>query len=1022
MHRVKFADIHTNKVIFVSMKMNRIITACLCCLLLLPAIVKASPKKEKDSYSVARKHWVDSVYDKLAFDERIGQLFMAAAYSGTSAYNEELITKLINAHQLGGLIFMQGGPIRQALLTNKYQRMANVPLLISMDAEWGLGMRLDSVRNFPRQMMLGATRDTALVYKMGAAIAQQCRRMGVHIDFAPDVDVNNNPANPVINSRSFGENKYLVAQLAKAFMRGLQKFGVIACAKHFPGHGDTNADSHNELPLIPKTLAQLDTLELYPFKQLIAAGVKSVMIGHLQVPALDTAAHVATSISRNATTVLLKERLGFNGLVFTDALRMQGVAKYFPGGEADLRAFEAGADILLIPEDVPAAITKIHNAIDSGRIPMTMLETSVKKILAAKYDAGLHTWKDIDTTNITADLNQAIDEIRLATAKEAITLIRDDNQVLNKLNDNMSVSYVGINASKSTVLYEGLKDKFSGMKADWLPKGSTADDMQKVLKNIAYTDAVIVAIHRLNLAPGGNYGLSDDVLSFLQQVACKPNTMIVLMGNAYATQYFCGAPSVMVGYEDDSVTHVVMADMLMKKLKPRGKMPVTACVDGRSICPAPVPTKKPEVVKETPKDLVKVLYPTDAGVVDATALEKLDMFLQRCIADGAFPGCRLLAAKDGKVFFDKGFGYMTYQKEKPIDTNTLYDMASCTKMLATNIAIMKLYEEGKVGLDKTLGDYLPMVRGTDKAELKIRDILCHQAGLKSWIPFYKETLNEKGKPKKGLYKKKKTKDNRIEVTESLFLENDYRDTIWSRILKSSLDNKGKSVYSDLDFLFLGAVVEQVTGQTLDKYVDEQFYKPLGLKHTVFNPLRKFTLLDVAPTEMDFNFRQEMVHGYVHDPGAAMLGGVAGHAGLFTTAHDAAVIIQMLLNKGTYGGKQYFKPATVELFTAYQSALNHRGLGFDKPATDADDGGPAGARTSGQAFGHQGFTGTCVWADPATGIVFIFQSNRVCPTADNSKINKMNVRTMAQDYIYESLGIPVNHTREALYKTQTANKK
>ena len=1021
MKLLKLTDIHTNKIIFVSMKLNRIITACLCCLLL-PAIVKATPKKEKDSYTVARKHWVDSVYDKLTYEERIGQLFMVAAYSGTKNYNDEQISKLISAHQIGGLIFMQGGPIRQALLTNKYQRMANVPLLISMDAEWGLGMRLDSVRNFPRQMMLGATRDTALVYKMGAAIAAQCRRLGVHIDFAPDVDVNNNPANPVINSRSFGENKFWVASLAKAFMRGLQKFGVIACAKHFPGHGDTNADSHNELPLIPKSLAQLDTLELYPFRQLIAAGVKSVMVGHLEVPALDTTPHVATSLSKAAITGLLKDKMGFNGLVITDALRMQGVAKYFPGGEADLRAFEAGSDILLFSEDVPVSLARIKGAIDSGRIPMIMLETSVKKILAAKYDVGLHTWKDIDTTNITADLNKDIDDVRTSAAREAITLVKDDNQVLNKLNENMSVIYVGINADKTTVLYEGLKDKFMGMKAEWLPKGSSADDMQKVLKNIAYTDAVVVAIHKVNLAPAGNYGLSDETLAFLQQVACRPNVMMVLMGNAYVTQYFCGAPSVLVGYEDDSLTEVVMTDVLLKKLKPRGKMPVTACVDGKSICPAPVPTKKPEIVKETPKDLVKVMYPTDAGVVDASALEKLDMFLQRCIADGAFPGCRLLAAKDGKVFFDKAFGYMTYQKEKPIDTSTLYDMASCTKMLATNIAIMKLYEEGKVGLDKTLGDYLPIVKGTDKADLKIRDVLCHQAGMKSWIPFYKETLNEKGRPQKGIYHKKKSKDYSVEVTESLFMENDYKDTIWSRILKSPLDNKGKSVYSDLDFIFLGAVVEQVTGQTLDKYVDEKFYKPLGLKHTLFNPLQKFTLLDVAPTEMDFNFRQEMVHGYVHDPGAAMLGGVAGHAGLFTTAHDAAVIFQMLLNKGTYGGRQYFKPATVELFTAYQSALNHRGLGFDKPATDPDDGGPAGARTSAQAFGHQGFTGTCVWADPATGIVFIFQSNRVCPTADNSKINKLNVRTMAQDYIYESLGIPVNHNREALYKTQTANKK
>ncbi len=1009
-----------NRIIFVSMSISKLSAFLISCLLFISTIVSATPKKEHAD--AAKKHWIDSVYNALNEEEKIGQLFMVAAYSGGKNLNEEAVTKMINAHQIGGLIFMQGGPIRQALMTNRYQKIAQVPLLLSMDAEWGLGMRLDSVRNFPRQMMLGATRDTALVYRMGVAIASQCRRMGIHIDFAPDVDVNNNAANPVINSRSFGENKYWVAMLAKAFMRGLQKGGIIACAKHFPGHGDTNTDSHKDLPLIPKSLAQLDTLELYPFRQMIAAGVKSIMVAHLEVPSLDTALHVPTSLSKNTVTGLLKDKLGYNGLIVTDGLAMQGVTKYFSGGEAELRAFAAGNDILLFSQDVAASITKIKHAIDTGDIPMVALEASVKKILAAKYDAGLNNWKEIDTTNITKDLNAAIDEIRTMTAKEAVTLIKDDNQIMNKLNDNMSVGYVGINANNTTPLFEGLKDKYTGIKAQWLPKGSNQTDGQQILNKIADFDAVIVAIHSINFTPGNNYGLNDDALSFIQQAACKSNVMVVLMGNAYATQYFCGAPSVMVTYEDDSLTELVTADILSKKLKAKGKLPVTACVDGKSICPAPMPTKKTELVKETPKDLVKTLYPVDAGVVDATALDKLDLFIQRCIVDGAFPGCRILAAKDGKVFFDKAFGKFMYDNEYPVDTNTLYDMASCTKVLATNISIMKLYEEGKLDLDKTLGDYLPMTKGTNKADLKIRDILLHQAGLKSWIPFYKETLNDKGKPKKALYRKKSNDEYSTEVALNLFLRNDYKDTIWSRILNSSLDNKGKSVYSDLDFIFLAAIVEQVSGKRIDQYADEHFYKPLGLTHTLYMPLSHYSLLQIAPTEMDFNFRNELIHGYVHDPAAAMMGGVAGHAGLFSTAHDVAVIFQMLLNKGTYGGKRYFKATTVEQFTAYNSTLNHRGLGFDKPATDAEDGGPAGSRTSAQAFGHQGFTGTCVWADPAIGIVFVFLSNRVYPSAENTKINKLNVRTLTQDYIYEALGIPVNHSREQIYKTQTGSKK
>ena len=983
---------------------------------------KKNKQKPVIDPSIARNQWVDSVYNRLSMEERIGQLFMVAAYSGTKAYNEELITKLIDAHQVGGLIFMQGGPIQQAMLTNKYQRSAQVPLLISMDAEWGLGMRLDSVKNFPRQMMLGATHDTALVYKVGAAIAYQCKRMGVQIDFGPDVDVNNNPANPVINSRSYGEDKTWVARLGAAYMRGLQNNGVIACAKHFPGHGNTSVDSHKDLPLIPRSLAQLDTLELYPFKELIADGVKSVMVAHLEVPALDTAAHVPTTLSRNAVTNLLKNKLGFNGLVITDALGMQGVAKYFPAGDADLRAFEAGNDILLFSGDVPLAITKIKNAIDSGKVPMQSLEISVKKILRAKYDAGLPKWKDIDTTNITNDLNKYNYFIRTQVAKSAITLAKDDNQVLSKINENMRIGYVGINVNSVTPLYNKLEDQFENVDAHWLPKGSTADSANKILAGLDKYDAAIIAIHNINFTPGNNYGLSDEMLNFIEQAACRNNTMIVLMGNAYASQYFCGAGSMLVGYEDDSLTELVMADVLLRKQKAKGRLPVTACVNGKSICPIPVKAVATVAPPEAPKELRKVWIPSEAGVVNEEALNKLDMFMARNIADGVFPGCRVLAARDGKVFYDKSFGYYEYNKARAVDTNTLYDMASCTKVLATTLAIMRLYETGKLDLNKTLGDYLPITRGTDKAGLMIKDLLLHQAGLKSWIPFYKETLDESGGLQKQFYRKKMKGDYTIPVARNLYLREDYPDTMWSRILTSPLENKGKSVYSDLDFYFLAAVAQQITGMTIDKYVDEQFYKPLGLKHITYNPLSKFDTTQIAPTEIDVNFRDELVHGYVHDPGAAMLGGVAGHAGIFATAHDVAVIFQMLLNKGMYGTTRYFKASTIDLFTAYHSTINHRGYGFDKPTNDADNGGAAGDRCSALAFGHQGFTGTCAWADPATGIVFVFLSNRVYPTAENTKINKLNVRTVAQDYIYEALGLPVNHDRPAVYKEQTGSTK
>jgi len=1002
---------------------NKVVFATICVLLIITTAIAQPRKKSKQvdiDFTAAKSHWVDSIYNSLNEEERIGQLFMVQAYSGGKNYNDEQVTNLINAHQAGGVIFSQGGAGRQALLTNKYQHMAQTPLLIAMDAEWGLGMRLDSIKNLPRPMMLGATRDTALVYKVGAAIGVQCKRLKVNIDFAPDVDVNNNAANPVINSRSFGEDKTWVSRLGVAYMRGLQNNGIIACAKHFPGHGDTNVDSHADLPLIPKSLAQLDTLELFPFKQLIAAGLKSVMIAHLEVPALDTTAHEPTTLSKNAVTSLLKNKLGFNGLVVTDAMNMQGVTKYFPSGDAELRAFEAGNDILLMSPDVPVAIGKIKNAVDSSIILQTALEISVKKILAAKFDAGLARWTDIDPTNITDDLNQSIDPLRKQVARAAITLVKDDNQILNKINENMRIGYVGINASTSTPLYEDLLDKFDIVDALWLPKNCTADSVRKDLETISKYDAVIVGIHNLNFTPGGNYGLSDEEINFLQQAGCRSNVMIALMGNAYARQYFCGSSSVIVGYEDDTITEHMVADVLLKKIKPKGKLPVTACIGGQSVCP--MPAKPTIVTKEFASQLKKVLIPADAGVVDQTALDRLDMFIARDIADGVFPGCRVLAAKNGKVFYDKAFGYMKYDKKRAVDTSTLYDMASCTKVLATTLAVMRLYEQGKLDLNKTIGDYLPQATGTNKAGLHIKDLLLHQAGLRSFIPFFKQSLDGDGNLDRTLYRNEPKGDFTIEVARNLYLRKDYPDTMWAHVYSSSLENTGKSVYSDLDFYFLAAIVQQITGKRIDKYVDEQFYKPMGLKRITYEPLAKFDTTQIAPTELDNYFRKQLLIGYVHDPGASMLGGIAGHAGVFASAEDVAAIFQMLLNKGVYGTTRYFKAATVDLFTSYQSSISHRGLGFDKPTADADNGGPAGDRCSGLAFGHQGFTGTCVWADPATGIVFVFLSNRVYPTAENTKINKLNVRTTAQDYIYEALGVPVNHDRPEFYKSEMEQSK
>lgn len=968
----------------------------------------------------AKATWVDSVYNALTEQERIGQLFMVAAYSGGKEYNEAAVTALVTKGQVGGLIFMQGTPEAQATQNNKYQSISKVPLLIGMDAEWGLGMRLTGVRDLPRQMMVGATMDTALAYRLGVAVANQCKRLGVHIDFAPVVDVNNNPNNPIINARSFGENKEWVAKLGIAYMRGLQDNGVIACAKHFPGHGDTETDSHKDLPTITKSLEQLEALELYPFRRIIDAGVKSMMVAHLDIPAMEKQPKLPTTLSNSVVEGYLKGKLGYKGLVFTDALNMQGVAKYYQPGEVDLMAFIAGNDVLLFSQDVPTAIAKIQAAINEDKISRMELELRVKKILAAKYEVGLAWRKDVKSANATNDLNSATESVIYDMSAAATTFVRDRNQLVNKfIRKDGKVSYIGVNAKEETALLKQLSTDVSGIKAAWLPKGSKATAVTSTMSTLNGSDICIVAVHGLSFYPsGGDYGLDAQQMSFLKQVQSKPNVILALMGNPYLLQNFKGFKTVFVGYEDNEITEGIMANVMLGVMPPKGKLPVTP-FEGMTMETAPtLLADKPKVTKEPVVDrLQTVQFIEDAGVVNRQALDKLSLMLERSVTDGVFPGCQVIAAKNGKVFYNRTVGYYDAYKTIKVDSNSLYDVASLTKVLSTTLAVMKLYELKKIDLDKTLDAYLPVVQGTDKAKLTIRNLLLHQAGLKSWIPFYTSTLDSLGKPAADIYHTKADIVYNVPVAQNLYMNKNYKDTVWKWIVESPLENRNKYVYSDLDFYFLSAIVERITGMTLDKYVDATFYQPMGLKKITYNPLNKFAPSVIVPTENDMYFRMQTVRGYVHDQGAAMMGGIAGHAGLFSNAWDVAAIFQMLIQGGTYNGKKFFEKETVGYFTAYNSKLSRRGLGFDKPDGDMYNAGPAGDRTSGYAFGHQGFTGTCAWADPESGVVFVFLSNRVNPSADNKKINSQSTRTVAQDYIYEALGLPINKNRATVRNSQ-----
>lgn len=941
--------------------------------------------------TAAAQAWVDSVFNTLSKKQKIAQLMIVRAHSNLGPDHVEKVIKLIKKYHVGGLCFFQGGPVRQANLTNYYQSISEVPLLISIDGEWGLGMRLDSVINFPRQLMIGAVQDAQLVYTFGKAVGEQCKRLGIQVNFAPDVDVNNNPGNPVINDRSFGEDRYKVALFGTQYMKGMQDVGVLACAKHFPGHGDVAVDSHFDLPVINKSKEQLDSLELYPFKELIKAGVGSIMNAHLYIPAIDTTQNLATSISQKNVTGLLKNELGFKGLTFTDALEMKGVTKFFPGGEISLQSMIAGNDMLCLPEDVKGSIKKIRRAIRQGKLTWQDIDARVKKVLLYKYALGLNHVTPVEINNLTNDLNVQTLAIKTTLASNAITLLSNSNNTLWPLNNKMKIAYVGIGINQANDFASLLKNNYNADTFFFSYKDST-DEVNRIIDALQKGyDAVVVGVHNYSRRPAGNYGISASAVNLLGRLQQSSNTVILAFGNPYAIKNFCDASNLLACYEDDAITQQAAFDVFTGKLVPKGKLPVTVCSNlkfGTGITTNYYfPEVKPEVVGMDSKKLV---------VIDSIA--------NSAIINRATPGCVVLVAKDGKVVFNKAYGYSTYDSIQAVTTSTLYDLASVTKISATTVSVMKLYEEGKLDINKTLGDYLPWVRGSNKEQLVLKNILLHQAGLVAFIPFYKETIEQSGVPKPGIYDSVSTNNYSIPVAHDMFMRNDWEDSIYQRILKSPVSKEEKYIYSDNDFIFLGKIVEQLAGMSLADYARQTFYIPLHMSTTYFNPLQHTVTVAIAPTEREKYFRRQLLRGYVHDPGAAMFGGIAGHAGLFSDAYDLAQLYQMLLNGGEMNGVRFLKKETIDFFTAYHSNISRRGLGFDKPEKDnATRKEPYPSRyASAETFGHTGFTGTCVWADPSNHLLYIFLSNRVYPTGgDNLRLSELSIRSNIQDAVYSS---------------------
>ncbi|SKB32690.1 beta-glucosidase [Salegentibacter holothuriorum] len=938
----------------------------------------------------AQEKWVDSVYNSLSIQEKIGQLFMISISSESSKTYIEEAKKYISEENIGGVIFSKGGPLRQAKLTNEFQEISKTPLLIGMDAEWGLAMRLDSTFALPWNMTLGAIQDNKLLEDAGAAISRNTKRLGVHINFAPVVDINTNPNNPIIGNRSFGENKINVAEKSLAFMRGMHREGVLSSAKHFPGHGDTDADSHKTLPTIPFSKKRLEDLELYPYYPLIAHGLSSVMVAHLNVPALQENRNTPTSLSKAVITDLLKDKMNFKGLVFTDALNMKGLTNNTEPGDAELRAFLAGNDMLLMPENIEVASEVLINARKNNIITPARLAHSVKKILQAKYKAGLNREKAVQENFLYEELNTIRDQALLERLYEsALTLIKNNKAVL-PIKDlaETRIAYVNFGDANGSTFLRELR-KYAAV--DWV-SATRLNDLQNKLADY---DLVILGYHKSNNNPWASYKFSPAELHWINQIAKENKSILSLFSSPYALNELRGLQElegILVNYQNHNIAQEKAAQLIFGAIGAIGKLPVS------------IGNNFPEGTGYQTNNIERLSYglPETVGL-NSYKLNRIDSIISEAIDKKMTPGAQILVARKGKIVYNKNFGYHTYNKQIPVSDTSIYDLASLTKILATLPLIMEQEETGIVSFDTKLGEMMPAFQNSNKANIRLQDMLMHYARLKSWIPFHINTIDRKTRlPSKEYFHKTPSAEFNTKVANEMYLRNDMQDSIINIIRDSDLERRLDYKYSDLPFHILKYYLEAYYNQTLHNLTQEKIYKPLGASYTGYLPTTRFPLEQIVPTEIDKLWRRQLIQGVVHDQGAALQGGIGGHAGLFSNANDVAKIMHLYLNKGVYGGKRYLEGETISKFnTCYYCDKDvRRGVGFDKPQLGTS--GPTCNCLSMESFGHSGFTGTFAWADPEEEIVYVFLSNRTFPDATNRTLIREDVRSRIQKVIYEAI--------------------
>lgn len=954
--------------------------------------------------------WVDSVYNSMSEDRRVGQLIQEVFQAKDTVAAKSEIKRVVGRYHVGGIYFSGGPAENHAKLSNYANSLSALPVLVSLDGEWGLSMRMPNTPRFPKNMMLGAIQDDRLLYEYGLEMARECKEVGVNVNFAPTVDVNSNPKNPVIGTRSYGEDAQNVSRKAIAYARGLEDGGVLSVAKHFPGHGDTDEDSHKTLPSVNRSLAAMQAVDLVPFKNYIDAGLGGVMVAHLNVPALHTGEQ-PSSLSENVAEGLLKEKMGFGGLVFTDALVMKGART--DGKPNGLAAFKAGADVLLEPYNLEKSFQELKAYYNKGGVYREAIEKACKKILAYKYALGLDSYEPVDTRGMLGRINSREAELTMRKLYAAsITVLKNEGDILpvKHLDGKICVATVG-GAAQAGKKFLNTCRLYTEIVAKHLPDAAAAATWAKANKDAG---TVVVGIFDNSQATRlavknvvAQAGAAKTVLVFF----VRPYDL-----SAFATQ-IGACPGIVEAYEPQPYAQEYAAQAVFGGSDATGRLPVTV----------------PEVAEVGAGINVKASrlgygMPEEVGL-DNRLVEQIDSISKEALRQGSFPGCRVLVARHGKVVVDKSYGYLDSSKKTLVDGNTLYDLASVSKATGTLSGIMKAVDDKKLSLKGKLGEYIPELKGTSKGELTVRDLLFHETGIQPALNIYRlmtdstsysgalvrgsktadykrfaggAYVNDAAKVRTDITSPVKTAAFDRQIGRNLYVGQATADTVMNIIYNLPQRDDRNFVYSCLNFCLLRQAEENVTGVRHDRFVRDNIFHKLGAYRAVYRPLDHFAKNEIAPTELDEYFRGGLVQGVVHDETAAFSGGIQGNAGFFAAAGDLAKLCQMWLNGGMYGGERILSRETVDTFLTLGTPNSHRGLGFDKPNKEYPDRSSVCEGANPEVVGHTGFTGTCFWVDPKEDLIYVFLCNRVCPSRNNPAFGRVGARYNIFQYVYDSL--------------------